>query len=76
MKYSRGVHSLCISDLLHDCIALWIDYSFHPEMDYRADRFLKITIMDVNHTDKSKEIPFRKDILPQPNILMNVNGYI
>lgn len=29
-------------------------------MDYRADRLLEITIMDVNHTDKSKEIPFRR----------------
>ncbi|XP_075362706.1 gamma-aminobutyric acid receptor subunit pi-like [Mycteria americana] len=34
-----------------------------PEMDYRADRLLKITIMDVNHTDKSKEIPFRRKYL-------------
>lgn len=32
-------------------------------MDYRADRLLKITIMDVNHAGKSKETWFRREHL-------------
>lgn len=71
--YSDEIQQKCAQSV-HFRSVDW--YSFHSEIDYRADRFLKITIMGVNHADKSKDNPFRKDIFPQPNILMNMHGYI